>query len=220
MGRNAMRPMTFELDDLSIPRNESSQYWEEVSTPFLDRGDPNAWASGYMLMMEPLAPGDHAVHRQFSFQGTVNTLNAKLNVFELATESLTVGQPYTQNFDSLGSDGVEGTALPNAWTVTDENAFNIYQHETAASFPLTTTTAQGTYPYAMSAGIPGESDRRFPSTLSATATLSATNPTRASCSSWRMPTAGPIHCKSSLISKPGMPAQALGHQIQAKRPLT
>ena len=156
-GRAGFRPLAFELDDLSIPAAELSKYWEEVSTPFLYQGDPNAWQSGYMLMMEPLSTGEHQLHLKTSYQGTVTTLNAKLNVFELATESLTVGQPYTQDFDSLGADGAEGIALPKAWTVTDENAFNFYQHETAASFPIT-TGARGTYPFAMSAGVPGETD--------------------------------------------------------------
>ena len=109
-------------------------------------------------MMAPLAPGEHQLHQQVNSLGALSTLNAKINVFELATESLAVGQPYTQDFDTLGLDGSAEVALPNAWTVTDENAFNVYQHETAASFPIT-TSAQGAYPFAMSAGVPGETDR-------------------------------------------------------------
>ena len=156
--RNEVRPLAFQLDDLSMPRAELTQYWEEVSTPFLHNGDPNGWQAGYMLMMDPLAPGEHQLHQQVNALGALSTLNAKINVFELATESLAVGQPYTQDFDTLGTDGSAEIALPNAWTVTDENAFNIYQHETAASFPIT-TTARGAYPFAMSAGVPGETDR-------------------------------------------------------------
>ena len=52
--------------------------------------------------------------------------------------SLTVGETYSQDFDSLGADGAEGSALPTAWTVADEHG-SLRRSDTNVSFPITSS---------------------------------------------------------------------------------
>ena len=48
--------------------------------------------------------------------------------------SLTVGETYSQDFNSLGSDGAAASALPTAWTVADQGGFP-RRSETNVKFP-------------------------------------------------------------------------------------
>jgi hypothetical protein len=152
------RPLEFKLDDFSLSATELASYWVEVSRPYPFKGFPDVWSAGYALMIEPLSPGEHQLSQTTLNNGITWKIEASINVFELLANTLEADQTYTQSFDALGSDGAANTALPNGWSVTDENAFNIYQQETKSMFPMSSETP-GIYPYAMNAGWPGEEDR-------------------------------------------------------------
>ena len=75
--------------------------------------------------------------------------------------SLTVGETYSQDFDSLGADGAIGSELPNGWSVSDRFGTPVVQ-ETNAAFP---TSYRDLFsikaPHALNVGLPeGEGHAR------------------------------------------------------------
>ena len=68
--------------------------------------------------------------------------------------SLTVGESYSQDFDSLGADGTVGSALPNGWSVPDRFGGPLVK-ETNAAFPTSSRDIQAvTAPHALNVGLP------------------------------------------------------------------
>ena len=68
--------------------------------------------------------------------------------------SLTVGQTYTQDFNSLGAGGTSGASLPAAWSVTDKHGSSI-QSEANVAFPTTSRDIRAvSAPHALNVGLP------------------------------------------------------------------
>ena len=67
---------------------------------------------------------------------------------------LSVGQTYSQDFDSLGTDGEAGSALPSAWSVTDEYGAPV-RPATNVAFPTSSRKVRNIDgPFALNVGIP------------------------------------------------------------------
>ena len=73
---------------------------------------------------------------------------------ETEVSSLTVGETYSQDFDSLGTDGTAGSALPNGWSVPDRFGGPLVK-ETNAAFPTSSRDIGAvTAPHALNVGLP------------------------------------------------------------------
>ena len=73
---------------------------------------------------------------------------------ETEVSSLSVGETYSQDLDSLGADGTVGSALPNGWSVPDRFGGPLVK-ETNAAFPTSSRDIRAvTAPHALNVGLP------------------------------------------------------------------
>lgn len=116
----------------------------------LDLGD-------YNVIRQNLGLG--STHERLDINGDDSVSAADLEHFlSLLTPptaaSLTVGESYSQDFDSLGADGAAGSVLPNGWAVQDRFGGPTAK-ETNAAFPTSRRDIGAVHaPHALNVGLP------------------------------------------------------------------